>query len=104
MPETLPPLDACGFVRVGDNLWMKCDTCGKSDHFWLDGVVRCRCGARYDHARRPDGATVPVAELVFVPFEKGPVSLRDMEWDPRRIGLIVVVLVALGAALWWFAR
>lgn len=104
MSDPLPPLESCGFVRVGDNLWMKCDGCGKSDHFWIDGVVHCRCGKRYDHALRPDGAKVPVADLVFVPFEKGPVALRDMEWDPRRIVLLVGALVLLALVVWWFIR
>lgn len=101
-----PPLEACGFVRVPADkpLWMKCDACGKSDHFWLaDGIVHCRCGAQYDHAVRPDGQTVPFAELTAVPFHKGPVQLSDLEWDPVRLGtLIAVLLAALGAGAWWF--
>lgn len=100
----LPPLDACGFIRVpgAEALWMTCEQCKKSDHFWLDGGVNCRCGARYDHAVRPDGSTVPASQLSFVPFDLGPVALRDMEWDPRRLVLVAAVLLAVaGAAAWW---
>lgn len=106
MTDTLPSLDACGFVRVPADppLWMKCESCQKSDHFWIEGVVRCRCGARYDHAVRPDGTKVPVAELTVVPFDQGPVALRDLEWDPKRIGVFVVILVGIVAALvYWLA-
>ncbi|MCB9780248.1 MAG: hypothetical protein H6742_16895 [Alphaproteobacteria bacterium] len=105
----LPPLDDCGFVQVpapgdagSDPLWMTCNRCGKSDHFWLaDGIVRCRCGARYDHAVRPDGDTVPVAQLRFVPFKQGPMQLADVEWDPVRIVMIVGAIAALGGGLAW---
>lgn len=104
-PEDAPALEACGFVQVpadGDEqLWMTCDACGKSDHFWLDRHVRCRCGARYDHAVRPDGVQVPVDQLRFVPFREGPMQLADLEWDPLRLGAIVVaVLAVLGAVAW----
>jgi hypothetical protein len=105
MSDALPPLEACGFVRVpgAAELWMKCEGCAKSDHFWIDGVVRCRCGKAYDHAVRPDGTRVPVAELVFVPFDKGPVALRDLELDPVRVGVFAVVVLALvGAGVWYF--
>lgn len=104
-PEDLPALDDCGFVRVPSTdgpLWMTCNECGKSDHFWLDqGIVRCRCGARYDHAVRPDGATVPVEELAFVPFKEGPMQLADVEWDPVRIAMIAVAVLGLGGGLLW---
>lgn len=104
MATPLPELDACGFVRVpGESpLWMKCEACGKSDHFWIDGVVHCRCGARYGHAVRPDGTKVPVAELSFVPFDKGPVALRDLEWDPKRIAILLGLLAAaIGVGAWF---
>lgn len=106
-PSALPDLDACGFVQVpatgAEALWMTCDQCGKSDHFWIaEGLVRCRCGARYDHAVRPDGAAIPVDQLRFVPFRQGPVQLADLEWDPVRIGILaVLVLGVLGAVGWW---
>lgn len=105
-PSALPALDDCGFVRVpsadGAALWMTCDRCGKSDHFWLaDGVVRCRCGARYDHAVRPDGATIPVDQLAFVPFKQGPMQLADLEWDPLRVGAIALVVLIALAGLGW---
>lgn len=105
MPD-LPPLESCGFVRVpqpgGAPLWMTCNGCGKSDHFYVDGArVRCRCGATYDHAVRPDGSTAPFAVLTFVPFAEGPKHLADLEWDPRRLAIAlavgVVVLGAVGA-------
>ena len=102
----LPPLDDCGFVRVpspdGEPLWMTCEQCGKSDHFWLDGGVRCRCGARYGFAVRPDGGQVPAAELTQVPFDQGPKHLADLELDPRRAAVAGLILLALvGAAAWW---
>lgn len=103
-PADLPPLETCGFIQVpGDPpLWMKCETCQHADHFWLDQVVRCRCGARYDHARRPDGGTVPLERLRFVEFKKGPASLQDTELDPRRLALLGLVLVSiLGGLGWW---
>ena len=104
-PHTLPPLDDCGFIRVPDvqPLWMKCDQCGKSDHFWLaETQVLCRCGARYDHAIRPDGQQIPVDQLQVVPFREGPIQLADLEWDPIRLGIILAGAVALlGAAGWW---
>lgn len=106
-PADPPPLESCGFVRVpGDPpLWLKCESCGKSDHFWLDGGVRCRCGARYAHAVRPDGAQVPAAQLAFVPFEKGPPALRDLELDPRRVAVLIAFVVTLVAALgFWLLR
>ena len=104
MSEVLPALDACGFVRVPGEpvLWMKCERCQKSDHFWIDGAVRCRCGAVYDHALRPDGNAVPFQELSFVPYDKGPLSLRTTEWDPRKIAVLAALLIAvLGSVLWW---
>ena len=100
----LPPLDTCGFISVPADapLWMTCDQCGKSDHFWLVGDnIRCRCGAVYGHALRPDGSQVPAAHLRFVPFPEGPRQLADLEWDPRRLGLGLVVVLALVAGGLW---
>jgi len=108
--EALPPIDACGFMRVpteGDTaLWMTCDACSKSDHFWVnDGSIHCRCGAQYSHAVRPDGQTFPPAQLTFVPFAKGPMDLADTEWDPVRIAILALIVVGLlagfGALIWW---
>jgi len=102
--EDLPPLDECGFVRVpaDEPLWMTCEQCKKSDHFWLtDTEVRCRCGARYSHAVRPDGSSVPRSGLLPVPFDKGPVQLADLEWDPVRLGIIATVLLAFLGAIGW---
>ena len=107
----LPALDDCGFVRVpppdaqGDPLWMTCEQCGKSDHFWIDDVVRCRCGARYDHAVRPDGSQVPQSELTWVPFDDGPKQLATMEWDTTRLALVAfTVLAVLGLLAWGWLR
>ena len=87
-----------------DELWMTCEQCEKSDHFWLDEGVHCRCGARYGFAVRPDGSQVPAAELAFVPFKQGPMVLADLEWSTVRIMLLLLgmgALVALGA---WLVR
>ncbi|MFT5679956.1 MAG: hypothetical protein ACI8RZ_000861 [Myxococcota bacterium] len=108
MPDALPALEDCGFVQVpGPDkkpLWMTCEKCSKSDHFWLtESHVRCRCGAEYTHAVRPDGEKVPVTDLVAVPFDKGPLALADLEWDYRRLVVIVVlVLGGIGTAIWAF--
>lgn len=103
MSADLPPLDSCGFVRVPSDdrqqLWMTCESCGKSDHFWLDDGVRCRCGARFAVAVRPDGSQVPAADLEWVPFKKGPVQLGSWEWDPLRIAILVAVVSGTTAAV-----
>ena len=106
MSEDRPALGDCGFVRVpspdATPLWMTCEQCHKSDHFWLtDTHVHCRCGARYSHAVRPDGETIAVDQLEAVPFSQGPMALADLEWDFRRLGLLVVVVAALIAAAVW---
>lgn len=104
MSDALPPLEDCGFIRVpaeGEALWMTCERCGKSDHFWLEGEVRCRCGARYSHARRPDGSQVPAAELSLVPFKQGPMQLADLELDPVRAAVAAAALLGgIGLAAW----
>ena len=105
-------LEDCGFVRVpsdGDPLWMSCESCSKSDHFWIeeadgeDGVarVRCRCGAGYTHAVRPDGEKFPAAELTFTPFKEGPMQLADLELDPKRLVAVAGVLIAVVAGLYF---
>ncbi|MFK7930752.1 MAG: hypothetical protein AB8H79_21395 [Myxococcota bacterium] len=108
--EALPPMDACGFMRVptvdDTALWMTCDACSKSDHFWIDGEsIRCRCGASYSHAVRPDGETFPIAQLTFVPFAKGPMDLADTEWDPKRLAVLGIIacvaLTAIGGLIWY---
>ena len=99
----LRSLDACGFIRVpGDPpLWMTCEACGKSDHFWLDDGVRCRCGARYSHAVRPDGAQVPHTQLEAVPFRQGPMQLADLEWSPARVAVLATVLLGVVGLVAW---
>lgn len=81
---------------------MTCEQCGKSDHFWLaDQTVRCRCGARWGFAVRPDGSEVSPDELVWVAFDEGPVALGSWEWDPLRLGLLaLVVLLAVAFGLY----
>ncbi len=92
-----PALEDCGFIKVpgggAEPLWMTCDQCGKSDHFWIDGAVRCRCGARYSHALRPDGEQVPLESLTFVPFKQGPLQLADLELDPKRLALLATLVI-----------
>lgn len=109
--DTLPPLDDCGFVRVpttdGTPLWMTCDACSKSDHFWFaDGQIRCRCGATYSHAIRPDGHELSIEALTFVPFKEGPMDLADTEWDPVRLAIVILIgmgIVGLiGFAVAWY--
>lgn len=108
MPTTL---DDRGFVRVDcaacgrPDVWLRCDACGKSDHFLLEGgVAGCDCGASYAHATCLCGAAVPGDRLRFVAFRDGPMALADLEWDPKRVGLLVMVavavVVAVVAALW----
>ena len=104
MSDQAPPLEDCGFIKVpgpgGEPLWMTCEQCGKSDHFWLDGAVLCRCGARYSHAVRPDGEEVALEQLALVPFKQGPVQLADLELDPKRVVLLVgLVIGAILAAV-----
>ena len=94
-----------GFVRVGctqcndDNVWFTCNTCNKSDHFLFSGgVASCECGATYDHGTCTCGATVQASDLSFVPFEKGPMALADLEYAWGRMALIAAVLLGLFAA------
>jgi hypothetical protein len=105
------PLEKRGFIHVrctacnNPEVWLKCQKCQKSDHFWLDeSGVDCDCGSRYDHANCLCGQTVPKERLEFVPFEKGPKALADLEWDWRRIAIAAIVLVALlglvSAGIW----
>jgi len=108
-PQVLPELDDCGFVRVpteGKPLFMTCEQCKKSDNFWFfEQEVRCLCGARYDHAVRPDAVEVGFEDLEFIPWKQGPMQLADTEIDPMRlvlVGAIAVVLLASAAlALAW---
>jgi hypothetical protein len=47
------------------------------------------------------GENVPVADLRFVPFAQGPMHLADLEVDPRKMGMLAVVLLLLAACAWW---
>ena len=103
----IPDLDARGFIRVQadqePDLWLTCQTCQKSDHFWVDEAIHCSCGAHYDHTITPSGQRVGMEGLAFVPFNQGPMQLADLELDPRRVallGLAVVLIVALGWLMW----
>jgi hypothetical protein len=101
--------DERGFIRVdcpackNPDVWFRCNGCGKSDQFLLaGGEVSCACSARYTHGNCTCGATVPVDGLRFVPFEKGPMALADLEIHWGRVavlGTTVVAVIALG--VWW---
>jgi hypothetical protein len=112
MSQVSVPLEKRGFVHVrcqacsNPDVWLKCQKCQKSDHFWLDERgVDCDCGSTYDHATCLCGKDVPRQFLELVPFESGPKALADLEWDWRRIGAVAAVtvgiLVAGAIALWW---
>ncbi|MFT5587368.1 MAG: hypothetical protein ACI9VR_004977 [Cognaticolwellia sp.] len=98
-----PPIDRLGFVRVppqggSAETWLQCNACQKRERFWIEADrVRCSCGAAYDHAA-VEQVQVPVSELSWVPFDKGPVQLAEMEVDWRRIGALLLVL-ALAAGV-----
>ena len=101
-----PSLDARGFVRVDcaacgrPDVWLRCDACEKSDHFLLEaGEASCDCGATYAHATCLCGAPVPGDRLRFVAFRDGPMALADLEWDPRRLGLLVAAVAVAAAAV-----
>jgi hypothetical protein len=97
-----PPIERLGFVRVppqGVNAetWLQCNACQKRERFWIqEERVHCACGAAYDHAA-VEGGQVAVSELVWVPFDKGPVQLSELEVDWRRIvALLLVLALAAG--------
>lgn len=98
-------LDERGFIKVtapGEpDIWLTCDACGKSDHFKLTDAVECACGARYDHAKTPGGQRVGLEGLTFVEFSKGPMTLADLEMDPRKVAVWVAVVVAVVVGAWW---
>jgi hypothetical protein len=80
-------------------VWLRCDKCEKSDHFLFDGAhVDCDCGARYDHAVCLCGERVEPTTLTFTPFEDGPMALADLEWDPKRLTMLIGVALVLGAS------
>jgi hypothetical protein len=93
----IPPIERLGFVRVppqGESAetWLQCNACQKRERFWIEADrVRCSCGAAYDHAA-VDGGQVSVSDLSWVPFDKGPVELAEMELDWRRIAALLLVL------------
>ncbi|MCB9795748.1 MAG: hypothetical protein H6741_23890 [Alphaproteobacteria bacterium] len=102
-------LEDRGFVKVDcascgrDDVWLRCNNCEKSDHFVVDADgAHCACGADYDHASCLCGETVPKERLRFTPFAQGPMNLADLEWDPVRLGVAAVLLLALvGGGLFW---
>lgn len=109
--EKITDLDARGFVHVRcaacsrDDVWLRCESCEKSDHFLFDGsTVSCSCGATYGHATCLCGEQVPAERLTFTAFKDGPMALADLEIDPARVFMIVVVLGALISAGIWFLR
>lgn len=105
---SIEDLEDRGFVRVSaegeDDLWLTCQQCGKSDHFLLGDAVHCACGASYDHTVTPAGTRVEMEGLTFVEFSKGPMTLADLEVDPRKIGLLGLVAVLVLAAVWWMLQ
>ncbi len=103
-----------GFVHVlcnacGNNeVWLSCNSCGKSDHFQLatDGAIACDCSATYSHATCLCGTQVPPeGKLEFVPFDKGPMHLADLEVAWGRVAILsVIAIAALGGLGWWLIQ
>ncbi|MED5371364.1 MAG: hypothetical protein VX899_10150 [Myxococcota bacterium] len=99
-----PELDKLGFVRVPaapgrPEQWLQCNQCDKRERFWIaEQRVHCSCGAAYDHAAVGEHQ-VPAAELQWVAFKDGPVSLSEVELDPKRIAVVVAILAALVAVV-----
>ena len=105
-----PKLTDRGFVHVhctscnNKDVWLRCQTCNKADQFLLEaGTVYCQCDANYQFATCLCEVQVPPnGTLEFVPFEKGPITLADMEVDWTRVGVLgVVVLTILTGAAWF---
>jgi hypothetical protein len=105
MSQASVPLEQRGFIHVrcttcnNPEVWLRCQKCQKADHFWLEPAgVDCDCGSKYDHATCLCGNAVPKEQLTFVPFEKGPAALADLEWDWRRIAVLAAIAVAVVTA------
>ena len=101
-------VDQLGFVHAHcecgrNDVWLTCNSCNKSDRFELsEAAVHCRsegCESEYAHATCTCGKTVPFDKLEWVPFEKGPMQLGDWELDPTRVGIAVLVLCVIVAAI-----
>lgn len=98
-----------GFIRVAcqkcknDDVWFKCNGCGKSDHFHVsDEAVHCDCGESYDRGNCTCGNEVPFADLQFVDGDAGPLALADLEVAWGRVAALVgVVVVLVGGVAWW---
>lgn len=101
-----------GFIRVDctacsdPNVWFTCNSCGKSDHFTLDGgIVTCDCSAVYDRGTCTCGAEVSGENLSFVDYDKGPIALADVQIAWGRVAALAAVL-CLGiaaAAIGWLS-
>lgn len=105
------PSDEPGFVHVScpacaaPDVWLQCDQCRRRGNFLLEEEsFTCTCGARYSFAVCLCGNRVPPEHLRPVPFEKGPVSLQDLELDWRKVAVLGVVAAGLlGSGAWlWF--
>lgn len=111
--------DDRGFVKVdckrcaNPDVWLKCESCKKSDHFVIrDAVgpetaasptlVDCDCKATYAFATCTCGEQVPMERLRFVRWDRGPKQLADLEVAWGRIAAMAAAAVtALGVALWF---
>lgn len=102
------PADEPGFVHVtcssceSPDVWLQCERCRRRATFLLhEDRFTCTCGAGYDHAVCTCGASVPVEHLRPVPFEKGPLSLQDLEVDWRKVAVLSAAAASLmGSGLW----
>ena len=63
----------------------------------LDGVGRCRIGARA--VRGPDG---PMSMAVVAPLSRYLAELQDLRWLLATVGPLVVLIALFGG--WWLAR
>lgn len=102
------PADEPGFVHVScsacgsPDVWLQCDQCKRRSAFSLhEDRFSCGCGASYTFAVCLCGSHVPTEHLRPVPFEKGPLSLRDLEVDWRKVAVLGAAAAGLvGSGIW----